>query len=76
MLILFYKIYQSSSIKAAYENLFQTYQQMITKRNSLFINYSFDTSLSDKDETDNLDEVKNIYIFFLILLIYRNWNFN
>jgi len=75
MLILFYKIYQSSSIKAAYENLFQTYQQMITKRNSLFINYSFDTSLSDKDETDNLDEVKNIYIFFLILLIYRNWNF-
>jgi len=76
MLILFYKIYQSSSIKAAYENLFQTYQQMITKRNSLFINYSFDTSLSDKDETDNLDEVKNIYIFFLILLIYRNLNFN
>jgi len=49
----YYPNNMNSSIKEAYENLFQTYRQMITKRNSLFNNYSFDTSLIDKDETEN-----------------------
>jgi len=32
---------------------------MITKRNLLFINNYFDTSSTEKNETENYEEVKN-----------------
>jgi len=57
----YYPNYMNPLIKAAYENLFQTYRQMITKRNSLFNNYSFDTTLMDKDETEDNDEQLNYF---------------